>query len=127
MNTYYTELFALTILAILFHFAVIIKRYTEKILVPYFFNAKVDWNPNIDRIKLLFSSFFLLSPILLTRSFIKFNSSTFDKLIELKFNSLTSKCDPEGDHFKVFRYYTNSVEILSSAKYADPFFIHCFI
>ncbi len=75
MNTYYTELFALTILAILFHFAVIIKRYTEKILVPYFFNAKVDWNPNIDRIKLLFSSFFLLSPILLTRSFIKFNSS----------------------------------------------------
>jgi hypothetical protein len=72
--TGYISLYIIFIIVSLSYAGIVSKRYTEK-LVPYLWNDKTNWNPNVDRLKLLLSSTLFISPIILFKSFIKYNSS----------------------------------------------------
>jgi hypothetical protein len=72
--TGYISLYIIFIIISLSYAGIVSKRYTEK-LVPYLWNDKTNWNPNIDRLKLLLSSTLFISPIIFFKSFIKYNSS----------------------------------------------------
>ncbi|WP_417785511.1 hypothetical protein [Tenacibaculum sp.] len=74
MTNYYVPLFLLFIGVYLIQIGIFSKRYTEK-LAPYFWNGRINWNPNVDRLKLLVSLTFLIAPGTLMKSFIKFNSN----------------------------------------------------
>ncbi|AZJ36602.1 hypothetical protein [Tenacibaculum singaporense] len=74
MTNYYVPLFLLFIGVYLIQIGIFSKRYTEK-LAPYFWNGKINWDPNVDRLKLLLSLAFLITPGTLMKSFIKFNSN----------------------------------------------------
>ncbi|MDD7914781.1 McrB family protein [Polaribacter ponticola] len=72
--TGYITLYFTCIIASLSHIYLVSKRNTEK-LAPYIWNDNSHWNPNIDRLKLLFSAVLIVSPVLLLKSLIKFNSN----------------------------------------------------
>lgn len=74
MTNYYVPLFLLFIGIYLIQIGVFSKRYTEK-LVPFLWNEKINWDPNVDRLKLLFSSILLITPAVIMKSFIRLNSS----------------------------------------------------
>lgn len=74
MTNYYVPLFLLFIGIYLIQIGVFSKRYTEK-LAPFLWNEKINWNPNVDRLKLLFSSILLITPAVIMKSFIRLNSS----------------------------------------------------
>lgn len=74
MTNYYVPLFLLFIGVYLIQIGIFSKRYTEK-LAPYFWNGRINWDPNVDRLKLLLSLAFLIAPGTLMKSFIKFNSN----------------------------------------------------
>ncbi|WP_111706580.1 hypothetical protein [Lutibacter citreus] len=56
----------------LIHFWIVSQRYASK-FVPYFFNQKIIWDPNIDRLKLIFTAIILISPLVALKSIIEFN------------------------------------------------------
>jgi hypothetical protein len=72
--TGYITLYLICIILSLSHIGLFSKRYTEK-LAPYLWNDKTNWNPNIDRLKLLLSLTLLIFPIMLLKSFFKYNSN----------------------------------------------------
>lgn len=74
MTNYYVPLFLLFIGIYLIQIGVFSKRYTEK-LAPFLWNEKINWNPNVDRLKLLFSSILLITPAVIMKSFIRLNSN----------------------------------------------------
>nr|BFF38424.1 hypothetical protein BACY1_02290 [Tenacibaculum mesophilum] len=74
MTNHYVQLFLLFIGIYLIQIGVFSRQYTKK-LAPYLWNGKIDWNPNVDRLKLLFSITFLITPGALMKSLIRFNSN----------------------------------------------------
>ncbi|CAM1361393.1 hypothetical protein BA195_05875 [Tenacibaculum soleae] len=74
MTNYYVPLFLLFIGIYLIQIGVFSRQYTKK-LAPYLWNGKINWNPNVDRLKLLFSLTLLIAPGTLMKSLIRLNSS----------------------------------------------------
>ena len=72
--TGYITLYIIFIIISLSYAGLVSKRYTEK-LAPYLWNDKINWNPNVDRFKLLLSFVLFTSPIALFKAFINYNSS----------------------------------------------------
>lgn len=93
MTNYYVELYLLFIGIYLIHAGFISKRYAEK-LVPCLFNQKIDWDPNNDRFRLMLTSVFFLSPLIIMKSFISLNSSnsTFNHIGFIFIITLTFFC-----------------------------------
>lgn len=73
MTNYYTELLLLFYGITLTHIGLVTKRYT-KIITPYFLNGETNWNPDIDRLKMLFTIVFLFTPVILMKYFIQYGS-----------------------------------------------------
>lgn len=56
-------------------------RYNQKFILAFFCNEKSSWNPNIDRIKLAVSFFFILFSMFLFNLTIKKDTSVFEIII----------------------------------------------
>ena len=72
MTNYYLLLFFVFLGTTITHLGFIVKKHST-LITSFFWNEKININPNIDRIKLLLTSVFFISPILLVKSFINFN------------------------------------------------------
>lgn len=63
MTNYYIPFFVLTVIISLIHLGFLSKRYAYK-LTPYILGKKADWNPKVDRLKLILSSTFYFAPVI---------------------------------------------------------------
>ncbi|WP_343330508.1 hypothetical protein [Polaribacter staleyi] len=70
--TGYITLLLLGLFVTLLHIVFIYKRYVIK-LIPSLWSGETEWNPKIDRLKLLISCILLISPIFLINQLIKLN------------------------------------------------------
>ncbi|WP_435255348.1 hypothetical protein [Tenacibaculum sp. A30] len=63
MTNYYIPLLLLAVIISLIHLGFLSKRYAYK-LTPYILGKKADWNPKVDRLKLILSSTFYFAPVI---------------------------------------------------------------
>lgn len=70
--TGYITLYLICLFASITHLGLISKRYSVK-LAPFILNGKIDWNPNIDKLKLMLTSVFFICPLILFKTFTEFN------------------------------------------------------